>query len=315
VHKIYIVHASPILGEKILTSPNPQPEPTPTISAERDVEGAVANALCMVQLPIEGAILFSLLTYIFQVPQVLPSTVRQVMELLSVAQMYKMDNVLTQIRNHIARQEPPFIREETAYLIYSLSLKHGLRTEALRAARRTLGILRFTINDLAKENRLDVMPGAFLHELWKYHQRVRSNLTIDLGEFKKSIVPTIPKCRSPTDLGLPCWLDAYISDIESACVPTLLDINDFYNALSMHLNEYVHGCHSCMYSLRSNIRELWKALTTVVYGSIVKVRITFFVLPQEPERLYRPSQISPFSLRGRGLRAKPDKLVKLPLYY
>ncbi len=45
-----------------------------------------------------------------------------------------------------------------------------------------------------------------------------------------------------------------------------------------------------MYSLRSRIRELWKALTAVVYDSIAKVRITFFVLPQEPEHLYRLSQ-------------------------
>ena len=29
----------------------------------------------------------------------------------------KMDVVLTHIRNHLARQEPSFIREETAYLI------------------------------------------------------------------------------------------------------------------------------------------------------------------------------------------------------
>ena len=50
------------------------------------------------------------------------------MELLSVAQMYKMDVVLTHIRNHLARQEPSFIREETAFQLYSVAQKYGLRT-------------------------------------------------------------------------------------------------------------------------------------------------------------------------------------------
>ena len=135
VLKLYIVHSSPILGEKALLFPNPRPGPSASAnSAQSNAKGIAANAPGVVQLPIEGAIFFSLLTYIFPVPPVLPSTVEQVMELLSVAQKYKIDVVLTHIRNHIARQEPSFIREDTAFLIYSHAQKHGLRTEALQAA-------------------------------------------------------------------------------------------------------------------------------------------------------------------------------------
>src|SRR6266436_228676 len=211
VLKIYIIHNSSILGEKALISPNPQPKPTSsTIPADSDVDsGPATNALPVVQLPIEGPILFSLLTYIFPVPPILPSTVEQIMELLSVAQMYKMDVMMTHIRNHIAQQEPPFIREETAFLIYSLSQKYALRTEALQAARCTLSFSSLTIQDLAEEHKLDMMPGSVLHELWKYHQKVRSNLALDLDEFKKSNAPTIlgvSSCESTTDSGLPDWL-------------------------------------------------------------------------------------------------------------
>ena len=152
---------------------------------ESNVEGTATNAPWVVQLPVGGAILFSLLSYIFPVPPVLSSTVEQTMELPSVAQMYKMDVALTHIRDHIARQEPPFIREETAFLIYSLAQKHGLFTEALEAARCTLSPSHLTIEDLAKERKLNMMPGAFLHELWEYHQRVRSNVTLDVEEFRK----------------------------------------------------------------------------------------------------------------------------------
>ena len=91
VLKLYIVHSSPALGEKLLVSPNPRP-------AESDVKATAANALPAVQLPLDGAILLSLLSYIFPVPHILPPTIEQIMELLSVAQMYKMDVMLTHIR-------------------------------------------------------------------------------------------------------------------------------------------------------------------------------------------------------------------------
>jgi hypothetical protein len=166
VLKMYIVHSSPILGEKFI-SPSPQPEPTPTIPAEPDVEDAAANALCVVQLPIEGAILFSLLTFIFPVPPVLPPTIKQILELLSVAQLYKMDVVLTHIRNHIAQREPPLIRKETALFIYSFSLKHGLRPEALQAAGCTLSFASLTIEDLAKENLLGMLRKRARRTIYK----------------------------------------------------------------------------------------------------------------------------------------------------
>jgi hypothetical protein len=59
----YLSFRTLILEEKVLIPHNPQPEPTPTIPEEPDVEDAAANALCVVQLPIDGAILFSLLKF------------------------------------------------------------------------------------------------------------------------------------------------------------------------------------------------------------------------------------------------------------
>jgi hypothetical protein len=78
--KIYIIHSSPTLGEKVLIFPTPQPEPTSsTILAESDVDPKPAvNTLPVVQLSIDTAILFSLLTYIFPVPPILPSTIEHI---------------------------------------------------------------------------------------------------------------------------------------------------------------------------------------------------------------------------------------------
>jgi hypothetical protein len=55
VLKFYIVHCSSILGEKVLTSPDPQPDLSPSVNpAESNVEG---TAPYVVQLPVDGAIL------------------------------------------------------------------------------------------------------------------------------------------------------------------------------------------------------------------------------------------------------------------
>jgi hypothetical protein len=319
VLKIYIVHSSPILGEKVLISPTPLPKPTSSIiPAESDVDsGPSANAHHVVELPIDGAIIFSLLTFIFPVPPVLPSTVEQVMELLSVTQMYKMDVVLIHIRNQIAQQEPPFIREETAFLIYSLSQKHALRTEALQAARCTLSFSSLTIQDLAEERKLDMMPGSFLHELWNYHQSVRSNLMLDLNEFKKSNALTVlgdSGCELLADSGLPDWLDSYISDIGTARIPAFLDLADFHAKVVEHieLQRPKGGCASCSGMVGKKIRVIWEALTAVVHGSIVKVRAIYVVAPpQGPEHLYRLRHIfhlNHFLWRKRGLKVEPAQL-------
>jgi hypothetical protein len=230
--------------------------------------------------------------------------------------MYKMDVVLTHIRNHIAQQDPPFIREETAFLIYSLSQKHALRTEALQAARCTLSFSSLTIQDLAEEHRLDMMPGSFLHELWKYHQMVRSNLTSDLNEFKKSIALTVlgdSSCESLTDSGLPYWLDGYISGIGTGRVPAFLDLADFHAKLVEHIEHQRSnaGCASCSGMLGKKIRVIWEAFMAVVHGSIVKVRVIYVVAPpqQGPEHLHRLRQDFHSLLKKRGLKVEPDQLA------
>jgi hypothetical protein len=185
VLKIYIVHGSPILGEKVSVSPNSQPS-SPTPAEEHVERDANVDGLPVVSLPVSGAILLSLPTYVFPVSPVLPQTVEQTMELLSVAQEYEMGVLLTHIRNRAALQTPSFIRRESALLVYTLAQIYGLRTEALQAAKSTLSFSNLAIKDLYLNGALDIMPGASLHELWKYHQRVRSKLKSDLEELVTS---------------------------------------------------------------------------------------------------------------------------------
>ncbi|KAI9441997.1 hypothetical protein BJY52DRAFT_473217 [Lactarius psammicola] len=145
VLKLYIAHVSPVLRELLESAPNP----SDTTHGE--------ELLPVVELSESGVIIFSLLTFVFPVTPVLPSTTQKIMELLSVAQKYQMDLVLTHIRYAISRRAPPFIRPETAFHDYFLAQKHELHQEALQAARVTLR-LSLTIEDL--EDKLEFMPGC-----------------------------------------------------------------------------------------------------------------------------------------------------------
>jgi len=74
-----------------------------------------------VQLPDNGVILSTLLTFIFPVATVLLPTLEEIMQLLSVAQKYEMASVLSHIRNCAASKDPPFICPENAFHAYTLS--------------------------------------------------------------------------------------------------------------------------------------------------------------------------------------------------
>ncbi|KAI9445820.1 hypothetical protein BJY52DRAFT_1228661 [Lactarius psammicola] len=205
VPKLYITIYSPVLRELIQSVSNSSDVPN---SEEQE-------PVPVVELPESKATLYSLLTFIFPVVPTLPSTPEEIMELLAVAQKYQMDSALAHIRGAIARQDPPFLRPETAFQVYFLAQQHGLHQEALQAARVTLRV-SMTIEKLGDKLEFPGMTGAYLHELWKYHQRVRAGLKSGLLEFRHSGVPNVvrslrcssPSQRSSSGLQLK-WLDRY----------------------------------------------------------------------------------------------------------
>ena len=317
VPKLYIIHSSPILREEVLSSPDPQPGRS-VIYAEPDVEGT-ANVLRVVQLPVFSTILISLLSYVFPVRPILPSTTEQIMELLSVAQMYKMDVILTHIRNHIAQQQPPFIRKETAFFIYALAHKHGLRTEALQAARCTLSYSTVIIENLAVEDRLGLMPGASLHELWKYHQRVRSSFNADIQEFISSPLEELKKVedQSCADSGLPFWLDSYISGLKQASETMSLDFANFNMFFVEHSrgldSKFREDCEFCSGIDEEDIHALWEALMAVVQGSIAKVRLMHVAAPADRTEHDDVQAESCLALGIEGTRSENEvRLIEAP---
>jgi hypothetical protein len=286
VPKLYLVNCSPVLREIIERS----------VSNTSDVPNSEEREpLPVVKLPESGATLYSLLTFIFPVVPILPSSTEKIMELLAVAQKYQMDSVLSHIRGIIgARKDPSFIRPETALHIYFLAQQHQLHQEALQAARVTLR-MPMVLEDLGDNLGFLGMTGASLHELWKYHERFRTDLKSGMLEFRNSGLPddvkglrceTIPASIAPVIAitwnsqppsptrpthPVPQWLDDYSESIANA--PHLFDLISFENEWVRHLQEkteYSESC-TCMGISSQVIRTFWGGLTAVVQKTIENV--------------------------------------------
>jgi hypothetical protein len=266
---LFVIKNSPVLDKQIPVSSEP---PQPAFSADNQ------SLLPVVQLPDNGVILSSLLTFIFPVPMVLPPTLEETMQLLSVAQKYEMASVLSHIRNCIASKDPPLICPENAHHVYILAQKHGLRQEVAKAARLTL-TFTLTIENLGDKH--DVMPGAYLYELWNYHKNVKRNLKSHVEEFIGSCRADNTllgqKCVSLSPRGIPRWLDNYLTSIATA--PSSFNPIEFRKTLAHHTDGSLFWssrkpCVSCSNIPNESINTLCTALTNFVNGNMAKVSIT-----------------------------------------
>ena len=259
VPKSYIIDSSPVLKELIRK----------TLDVPNGAGGEALASHPLVQLPESGAILHSLLTFILPVTSLVPSTTEGVMELLSVAQKYQMDSVLTHIRDRIARQDSPSTKLDSAIHVYSLAQKYGLREEALQAAQ---SILKYPMDIADFQDKLEMMSGRSLYELWTFYQNSRTILASDLMEFRTSTSGVISalgdfRCSAPGSSQIPGWLDEYIKSIGDA--PHFFDFVELSMALARHMKSG-SGC-SCESIPNQTMRNVWEALATVVHGSFKKV--------------------------------------------
>ncbi|KAH9022503.1 hypothetical protein EDB84DRAFT_1580619 [Lactarius hengduanensis] len=220
VLKLYIIRSSTVLSDLIQAAFDSFRVANVTSNEERLLE---------VQLSDSSAVLSSLLTFIFPVLPILPSTLEETMELLAVAQKYEMSSTLTHIRGSLALQDPPFIRPENAFLAYSVAQRYGLRKEAIQAARLTL---KFTLTIERPE--LEVVPGAYLHELWNYHKTVRAQFSHHSWSRATTVFNATLNDLNCTRSN---WAEAYVVSIRKN--PSLFDPIEFQMALTRHTTKTV----------------------------------------------------------------------------
>ena len=292
VPRIYIVDSSPVLAE--LTRA-PAPDISNPSESNTVIRADTSNSsLPVYHLPERGDVLSSLLSYvIISIIPSLPPTIENIIELLSVAQKYRMVSALAHIRDHISRQNPPLIRKSTAFHAYSLAQKYGLRQEALQAAQLTLNF-PLTIESLESTARWDIMPSPFLYELWCYHTRVQRFLEDDLGAFMTTgtAARINLRCRILDSCDVPVWLGNYIESIARS--PALFDLSEFHMTLTRHIisgeSRSSGYCQSCASIESKTIDAFWTALKGVIQSSMEDVSVALD---------YAVSQIFDHSI-GRG---------------
>ena len=240
------------------------------VDSPGDADLEASLPLPVVQLPERGEIIHRLLTFVFPVTPLLPSTTEEIMELLFVAQKYRMETALIHIRGSIARRNSLPTRLKPALVVYALAQKYKLLPEALQAARI---ILKYpmTIEDI--DDKLDIVSGPSLYELWKYYERVRLNLASDLAEFRKSQARgtiTGLRCTELSSSQTPCWLDLYIESIGKT--PNLFDYTELNIAMARHIKDKSsQSSCECASIPGQTMRDFWHALVSVVDDSFERV--------------------------------------------
>lgn len=264
VPKLFITKSSPVLDKLI------QRASYPAVSAPP----ASTIPLPVIHMSERGAILYNLLTFVLpMIPPVLPPSVEETLELLWVAQKYEMSHVLAHIRGSISLQDPPLICRSNALHVYSLAQNYGLRQEVIQAARLTV---RSTLTIENLEDKLDVMPGDHLHELWKYHRRLQSKLVSNINDFRLSSADKVLiglNCAVLARSKIPKWIDDYIYFMASA--PSSFNLFEFQSALARHVSgrDRTHGkpCSFCLCLPEEAMDKFWTALTAFVNTNMEEV--------------------------------------------
>jgi hypothetical protein len=296
VQKLYVIDSSPLLAEQIMAATchgaRLEGEPhsinllakgeiraTPCEATTVDGEIKDEPLLPVIQLPESHAMIYSLLTFVFPIIPILPPTIEQILELLSVAEKYEMTTALIRIRDSASRRDPPLICRESALQVYSLARKNGLLKEMLEAAEETLKSPMTSIQNLEED--LNIIPSVALYELWKYRQRVIENLGVSLSteSFRSELCQILSDadqdCDDTSAAGIPLWLDRYFDSVleDPACV----DLTIFHLSLSYHISLLPVSpdrCDRCSTISNETIREFWTALTATVHESARKVSST-----------------------------------------
>ncbi|KAH9018777.1 hypothetical protein EDB83DRAFT_172762 [Lactarius deliciosus] len=264
VPKHYIAMFSPVLGALFHDASNS------TVHANPDA------LLPTVQLSESGATLIRLINLILPRSPTLPPTsaIEETMELLSAAQKYEMSSVLAHIRLRLAQRDPPFIRKDNAFRVYSLAQKYGLHQEAVKSAELTLE-LSLTLQDL--EGRLNIMPGAYLHELWTFHEIFRRSAISGIRDFEVSSASSMLKglkCTSRGPFGIPSWLDCYL--ISAICTLLPCDFIEYQKVWVRHVKDT--RCPYCGEISPEVIRTIWTDIDTVFRGIVKKAEAGLTIL-------------------------------------
>ena len=172
VHKSVLAMASPFFRD-LLSLPQPS-------------DSEYLDGLPMVQLSEDSELLNSLVSMLYPVRPVIPTTYDKVYHLLAACQKYDMVSVQSSIRAKVNRGEFPAPKGAEAFPAYAIASCRGLIPEMENAARKTLDF-PLTFEFLGEGLRL--FEGSALRDLARFRKRCRDSLVACLDSFLEVQIP------------------------------------------------------------------------------------------------------------------------------
>ena len=172
----------------------------------------------MVQMPEGAELLNSLVSMLYPVRPVVPSSYEKVLYLLAACQKYEMAEVQSAIRAEVNRGSFPGLEKNEAFRAYAIASDKGLIPEIEHAARLTLD-LPMTFEQIGEELRL--FKGSALRDLVRFRRACKNNLVSCCKSFLEvdalgpsSIWVGCPGATMPqtNKADLPTWLHQVFSD-------------------------------------------------------------------------------------------------------
>jgi len=179
LHKSVLALVSPFF-EDLLSLPQPS-------------DGETVDGLPVVQLSEDSELLNSLVSILYPVRRVIPSSYEKVLYLLAACQKYEMAAVQSFIRDEVNRGAFPAAKDAEAFCAYAIASGIGLIQEMENAARQTLDH-PMTFEILGEGLRL--FEGWALRDLANFRRRYRDHLVSCFELFLKTEEPSFNICAS-----------------------------------------------------------------------------------------------------------------------
>ena len=138
------------------------------LSLPRPLDDENVDGLPVVQFPEGSGLLNGLISLLYSISPVIPSSYEKVFALLAACQKYDMESIQPYIRANVKRGIFPAPAKTDAFGVYAIASSMGLIPEMEDAARLTLG-RPMTFESLGEE--LELLKRRALCDLVRYRKR------------------------------------------------------------------------------------------------------------------------------------------------
>ncbi|KAI0039402.1 hypothetical protein FA95DRAFT_1612597 [Auriscalpium vulgare] len=250
-HKVFLSLASPVFQGMLMLPPFPSTSEGPPV-------------LPVVELSENSEVLSAVLTWIYPVCSVVPTSFEEDAALLACMQKYEMEGILSVLRRSLSPTPHSHIHinPDNAFRAYVLATQHRLKEEALIAARATLhGSM--TWEHMGSDLRL--INGVALSELSEYQisgQRAArecvlkalAGSSLSSGTWKRGVDHPDHCPDTKEDSDLPAWWASHVQSVLNnmflgvdsvpIAMESVVDNETFRMALNAHVEKT--GCEGCL---------------------------------------------------------------------